>query len=44
MSSFVPTNNDLRTALGFSYHLKKTASELHQILVEAYDEHALGKK
>ena len=33
MSSFVPTNYDLRTALVFCYHLKKTAA----------GEHALGK-
>ena len=43
MSSFVPTNYDLRTALVFCYHLKKTAAESHQMLVEAYCEHALGK-
>ena len=43
MSSFVPANYDLRTALVFCYHLKKTAAESHRILVEAYGEHALGK-
>ena len=43
MSSFVPTNNDLRTALVFCYHLKKTAAESHRMLVEAYGEHTLGK-
>ena len=43
MSSFVPTNNDLRTALVFCYHLKKIAAESHRMLVEAYGEHALGK-
>ena len=43
MSSFVPTNYDLRTALVFCYHLKKTAAELHRMLVEAYGEHALVK-
>ena len=49
MSNFVPGNYDLRTALIFSYHLKKTAAESHQLqnrcrmLVEAYGEHALGK-
>ena len=36
MSNFVPGNYDLRTALIFCYHLKKTAAE-------AYGEHALGK-
>ena len=43
MSSFVPTNYNLRTALVFCYHLKKTVAESHRILVEAYGEHALGK-
>ena len=43
MSSFVPTNYNLRTALVFCYHLKKTAAESHRMLVKAYDEHALGK-
>ena len=36
-------NYDLRTALIFCYHLKKTAAESHRILAEAYGEHALGK-
>ena len=31
-------NYDLRTALIFCYHLKKTAAESHRILVEAYGE------
>ena len=43
MSSFVPTNYDLRTALLFCFHLKKTAAESHRMLVEAFGEHALGK-
>ena len=43
MSSLLPTNYDLRTALVFCYHLKKTAAESHRMLVEAYGEHALGK-
>ena len=43
MSNFVPGNYDLRTALIFSYHLKKTAAKSHRMLVEAYGEHALGK-
>ena len=43
MSSFVPTNYDLRTALVFRYHLQKTAAESHRMLVEAYGEHAVGK-
>ena len=32
---FVPKNYDLRTALIFYYHLKKTAAESHRMLVEA---------
>ena len=43
MSSFVPTNYDLRTALVFCYYWKKTAAESHRMIVEAYGEHALGK-
>ena len=43
MSNFMPGNYDLRTALIFCYHLKKTAAESHRMLVEAYGEHALGK-
>ena len=43
MSNFVPGNYNLRTALIFYYHLKKTAAESHRMLVEAYGEHALGK-
>jgi len=39
----VSGNYDLRTALIFCYHLKKTAAESHRMLIEAYDEHALGK-
>jgi len=43
MSNFVPGNYDLRTALIFCYHLKKTAAESHRMLVKIYGEHALGK-
>ena len=43
MSSFVPTNYDLQSALVFCYHLKKTAAESNRMLVEAYDEHDVGK-
>ena len=39
----MPGNYDLRTALIFCYHLKKTAAESHLMLVEGYGEHALGK-
>ncbi|QQP55264.1 Transposase [Caligus rogercresseyi] len=44
MSSFVPTNYALRTALLFCFHVKKTAAESHRMLLEAFGEHALGKK
>ena len=43
MSSVVPTNYDLRTALVLCYHLKETAAESYRMRVEAYGEHALGK-
>ena len=43
MSNFVSGNYDLRTALIFCYHLKKTAAESHRMFVKAYGEHALGK-
>ena len=43
MSNFVPGNYDLRTALIFYCHLKKTAAESHRMLIEAYGELALGK-
>ena len=43
MSNFVPGNYDLRTALIFCYHLKKTAAESHRMLDEGYGEHALDK-
>ena len=43
MSSFVPTNYDLQTALVFCCHLKKTAAESHRMLVEVYGEHALAE-
>lgn len=43
MTNFIPGNYDLRTALIFCYHLKKSAAESHRMLVEAYGEHALGK-
>ena len=43
MSNFVPGNYDLRTALIFCYHLKKTAEESHRMLVEDYGENALGR-
>jgi len=42
MSNFVPGNYDLRTALIFCYHLKKTAAESHRMLIKAYGD-AFGK-
>ena len=44
MSSFVPSNSDLRTSLLFCFFLKKNASESHRLLVEAYGEHALSQR
>lgn len=43
MSNFVPENSHLREALIFCFHLKKKAVEAHQMLVEAYGEHAYSK-
>lgn len=43
MSNFALENSDLRTALIFCYHLKKTAAESHRMFVEGYGEHAFGK-
>ena len=43
MSGFVPDNRVLRDALIFCFHLKKSATEAHQMLQEAYGEHALGR-
>jgi [histone H3]-lysine36 N-dimethyltransferase SETMAR len=43
MSNFVPENDDLRKALIFCFHLKKSAAESHRMLVEAYGDHALSE-
>ena len=43
MSKYVPSNNDLRGALIFCFHLGKSAIESHRTLVEAYGDHALGQ-
>ena len=43
MSNFVPENDDLRKALNFCFHLKKSAAESHRMLVDAYDDHALSE-
>lgn len=43
MSSYVPENVVLRGALVFCYHLKKSAPEAHELLVEAFGDHALSR-
>ena len=43
MSNFIPKNNDLRKALIFCFHLKKSAEESHRRLVAAYGDHALSE-
>ncbi len=43
MANFVPENVDLRKALIFCFHLKKSAAESHRMLVEAYGDHALSE-
>lgn len=40
MSTFVPTKRNLREALLFCFHLKKSAAESHRMLVEAYADNA----
>ena len=40
---FFPENNDLRMALFFCFHLKKSAADSYQRPVEAYDDHALSE-
>ncbi|GFW95883.1 mariner Mos1 transposase [Trichonephila clavipes] len=42
MSSFMPSDHDLRTSLIFCYHLKKNAAESHPMLVKAYGGNALS--
>lgn len=44
MSTFVPTKHNLREALLFCFNLKKSASDGHLLLCEAYGEHALSIK
>ncbi|GFX74650.1 mariner Mos1 transposase [Trichonephila clavipes] len=43
MSNFMPSYHDLRRALIFCYHLKKNATESHEMLVEAYSGNALSR-
>lgn len=40
MSTFVPTEHNLREALIFCFNLKKSAADGHRLLREAYGEHA----
>ncbi|GFV47820.1 mariner Mos1 transposase [Trichonephila clavipes] len=44
MSNFMPSDDDLRKALTFCYHLKKNAAESHQMHVEAYSAWQTSKK
>ncbi|UYV78412.1 SETMAR [Cordylochernes scorpioides] len=44
MSTFVPTKHSLREALLFCFNLKKSPADGHQLLCEAYGEHALSIK
>jgi len=46
MSTFVPTKHNLREALLFCFHLKKSAADGHRwtLLCEAYGEHASSIK
>ena len=43
MSKFVPEKVFLRGVLHY-FNMKKTAAELHRILVEVYGEHALAER
>ena len=41
MLKFEPTNRNLREAMLFCFHLKKSAAGCHRLLVEAYGKHTL---
>ncbi|MBJ4962404.1 hypothetical protein JGF25_23485 [Salmonella enterica subsp. enterica serovar Mbandaka] len=43
MLSFVPTKEHLREPLLIYFHLKKSATESHRLLVQAYEKHALSE-
>ena len=43
MTDFIPETDDLRKALIFCFHLKKSAAESHRMLVEAYGDRALSE-
>ncbi|UYV62812.1 SETMAR, partial [Cordylochernes scorpioides] len=44
MSTFLPTKHNLREALLFCFNLKKSATDGHRFLCEAYGKHALSIK
>ena len=39
MPKFEPTKRNLREAMLFCFHLKKSADRCHRLLVEAYNNH-----
>lgn len=43
MATFQPSNKHLRDALIFCYHLKKSVTECHELLTQAYAEKAPSK-
>ena len=43
MVNFVPENDDLRKALIFCFHMKKSDRGPHRWLVEAHGDHALSE-
>lgn len=44
MTTFTPEKRHLREALLFMFHLNKKASEAHEMLVNAYGDHALSER
>ena len=44
MSSFEPNKRHLRGLLNYFFNLKKSATETHRLLVEAYGEAALSER
>ena len=44
MSNFVPEKVFLWGVLLHYYNMKKTATEIHRIMVEVYGEHALAEQ
>ena len=44
MSVFEPNSRNLREVLIFSFHLKKTAAEAHQMLSRTYGKAALSER